>query len=77
MENWEQMCKDIMAFSKGRMSIKESGILEFECNQDSFEPHVFHMWERYDCNASLGRHNTTPEYRAFLERVGPPLCSFF
>ncbi len=66
------MCKDITAFTKGRMSNKEAGILEFECNQDPFEPHVFHIWERYDGNVSLGRHNTTPEYHAFLERVRGP-----
>lgn len=64
--------RDISDFSKGRMSNKAAGILEFECNQDPFQPQVFHMWERYDCNVSMGRHNTTPEYTAFLERVIHP-----
>jgi quinol monooxygenase YgiN len=63
------MCKDIVAFSSGRMSNSANGILEFSASQDVFEPHVFHMWERYDSNASLGVHNTTPEYTAFMERV--------
>jgi quinol monooxygenase YgiN len=30
---------------------------------------VFHFWERYDSNVSLGKHNTTPEMEQFMNKV--------
>jgi hypothetical protein len=34
---------------------------------------VFHFWELYEGNAAMGRHNTTPEVAAFMEKVQPLL----
>ena len=63
------MCKDIMDFSQGKASQRSAGIMEFQVSVDQYEPHVFYFWERYEGNASLGRHNTSPEIRAFMENV--------
>jgi len=30
---------------------------------------MFHFWELYESNAALGRHNTTPEYESFMNKV--------
>lgn len=66
------MCKDIMDFSQGKASQRSAGIMEFQVSVDQYEPHVFYFWERYEGNASLGRHNTSPEIRAFMENVRCP-----
>lgn len=70
----EQMCRDIMDFSQGKQKVKSSGIMEFGMSRDQYEPNVFYTWERYDSNSSLGRHNTCPEFQAFMENVrnAPP-----
>ena len=65
----ERMYKDIMDFSHGKQKVKSSGIMEFGVARDQFEPNVFYTWERYDSNGSLGRHNTCPEFQAFMENV--------
>ena len=65
----ERMCRDIMDFSHGKQKVKTSGIMEFGVSRDQFEPNVFYTWERYDSNGSLGRHNTCPEFQAFMENV--------
>lgn len=69
VEAVEQMCRDIMDFSHGKQKVKSSGIMEFGVSRDQFEPNVFYTWERYDSNGSLGRHNTCPEFQAFMENV--------
>ena len=66
------MCKDIMDFSHGKQKVKSSGIMEFGVSRDQYEPNVFYTWERYDSNRSLGRHNTSPEFQAFMENVSFP-----
>lgn len=48
---------------------KRRGVIEFTYGRDSYEPNVFHFWERYDSNVSLGRHNTRDEVVAFMERL--------
>ncbi len=58
-----------MDFSHGKQKVKTSGIMEFGVSRDQFEPNVFYTWERYDSNGSLGRHNTCPEFQAFMENV--------
>ena len=63
------MCRDIMDFSQGKQKVKSSGIMEFGVSRDQYEPNVFYTWERYDSNGSLGRHNTSPEFQAFMENV--------
>jgi hypothetical protein len=30
---------------------------------------MYHFWELYESNAALGRHNTTPEYDTFMNKV--------
>ena len=62
-------CRDILDFSIGRKSVKSNGILEYTCSQDIYEPNVFHFWERYDGNMSMGRHNTSKEVTSFMEGV--------
>jgi len=37
------------------------------------QPNVFHLWERYESNTAMGRHNTTPELTQFMEKVVPLL----
>ena len=69
----ERMCKDIMDFSHGKQKVKSSGIMEFGVSRDQYEPNVFYTWERYDSNGALGRHNTCPEFQAFMENVRTPL----
>jgi quinol monooxygenase YgiN len=65
----QRKCQDILDFSLGRAANKQNGILEFTCSQDSYATNVFHFWERYDGNTSMGRHNTTPEFMKFMEGV--------
>lgn len=65
----ERKCRDILDFSLGKASNKDNGIIEFVCSRDLYEPNVFHFYERYDGNVSLGRHNTSPEFMSFMERV--------
>lgn len=65
----QRKCQDIMDFSQGKATNQANGIIEFMCNQDIHDKTVFHFWERYDGNTSLGRHNTTPEFVKFMEGV--------
>lgn len=65
----ERKCRDILDFSLGKASNKDNGIVEFVCSRDLYESNVFHFWERYDGNVSLGRHNTSPEFMSFMEGV--------
>ena len=51
------------------MRDKGSGINAFECSQDNWDKNVFHFWERYESNSHLGRHNTAPEFKTFMEKV--------
>ncbi|KAK9864744.1 hypothetical protein WJX84_005662 [Apatococcus fuscideae] len=55
------------------MSDRQSGILQFECSQDNWEPNVVHFWERYVGNAKLGEHSTSSEMKRFMEKVQPYL----
>ena len=64
------MCKDMLDLSEGKRSVRSNGIIEFAVSRDQFEPHVFYVWERYESNAALGRHNSCTEYQAFMENVG-------
>jgi hypothetical protein len=50
------------------------GVIEFSYGRDSYEPNVFHFWERYDSNVSLGRHNTREDIVAFLEDLTKEGC---
>ncbi len=65
------MCKDMLDFSDGKKSQRNNGIQEFVVSRDQFEPNVFYVWERYSSNADLGRHNSSTEYKAFMENVRP------
>ena len=65
----QKKCQDILDFSLGKASNAQNGIIEFSCSQDIYDKNVFHFWERYDGNTSLGRHNTTPEFVKFMEGV--------
>lgn len=67
----QQLCKEVTEFSTARMNDRSSGIQEFKCLVDSWEDNVVHFWERYESNVSLGRHNTTPEVEAFMNKVAP------
>ena len=67
----QKKCQDILDFSLGKASNPENGIIQFSCSQDIYDKNVFHFWERYDGNTSLGRHNTTPEFVKFMEGVSP------
>jgi quinol monooxygenase YgiN len=58
-----------MEFSQKQIGNRSSGIQEFTCSADGWEPNVFHFWERYDSNVSLGKHNTTPEMEQFMNKV--------
>lgn len=69
----QKKCQDILDFSLGKAANKSNGIVEFVCSQDLYESNVFHFWERYDGNVSLGRHNTTPEFQKFMESVSGSL----
>ena len=68
-EKVAEMCKDVVDFSQGRASLRSNGIMDFKVIVDQSEPNVFYFWERYDGNASMGRHNTCPELKAFMENV--------
>jgi quinol monooxygenase YgiN len=65
----QQLCKEVTEFSTARMNDRSSGIQEFKCLVDSWEDNVVHFWERYESNVSLGRHNTTPEVEAFMNKA--------
>jgi quinol monooxygenase YgiN len=59
----------VLDFSRERMSDRSNGILEFSVNHDFQDTNVFHFWERYTSNASLGQHNTQPEITQFMQDV--------
>lgn len=59
----------VLDFSRERMADRSNGILEFSVNHDFQDANVFHFWERYTSNASLGLHNTQPEVTQFMENV--------
>lgn len=69
----KQRCRDIVDFSKGRMAVRSSGVLAFECLQDRYEENVFHFWERYESNPSMGRHNNSAEMQAFMTKARVPV----
>jgi quinol monooxygenase YgiN len=69
-EEVKQLCQQAMEFSQKQMGNRSSGIQEFTCSADGWEPNVFYFWERYDSNVSLGKHNTTPEMEQFMNKVG-------
>ncbi|GAB4816838.1 hypothetical protein N2152v2_003884 [Parachlorella kessleri] len=68
-----KLCKTLVEFSHDRMRDRGSGINAFECSQDNWDKNVFHFWERYESNTHLGRHNTAPEFKSFMEKVQPLL----
>lgn len=72
-EEVQQLCQQAMEFSQKQIGNRSSGIQEFTCSADGWEPNVFHFWERYDSNVSLGKHNTTPEMEQFMNQVVPLL----
>lgn len=49
------------------MGDRTAGIVTFEFSKDAYEPNVYHFWELYDNNVAMGRHNTTPEMKKFME----------
>jgi quinol monooxygenase YgiN len=65
----QDLCKQVLDFSRERMADRSNGILEFSVNHDFQDANVFHFWERYTSNASLGQHNTQPEVTQFMENV--------
>lgn len=69
-ETVQQLCKEVTEFSTARMKERSNGIQEFNCMVDGWEDNIVHFWERYDSNVMLGRHNTTPEVEAFMNKVG-------
>lgn len=66
-----------MDFSHGRKGVRSNGIHEFSVSRDQFEPNVFYMWERYESNADMGRHNSSTEFKAFMENVSHPIEDHF
>jgi quinol monooxygenase YgiN len=64
-----KMCKDILDYSHGRQANRSNGIHEFAVSRDQFESNVFYLWERYESNVDMGRHNSTTEFKAFMENV--------
>eukprot|EP00882_Tetradesmus_deserticola_P007000 GHRQ01007372.1.p1 GENE.GHRQ01007372.1~~GHRQ01007372.1.p1 ORF type:complete len:242 (+),score=81.25 GHRQ01007372.1:210-935(+) len=72
-EEVQQLCQQAMEFSQKQMGNRSSGIQEFTCSADGWVSNVFHFWERYDSNVSLGKHNTTPEMEQFMNKVVPLL----
>jgi quinol monooxygenase YgiN len=68
-----ELCKGMMEFSQRRAAESDSGILAFDVSQDIYDGNVVHFWERYESNAHMGRHNTSPEFTKFMQDVRPPL----
>lgn len=62
------LCQRAVAFSRSRLG-RGSGVREFSCSQDAFEPHILHFFEVYDSTAAMGKHNTTRELSDFLEQA--------
>ncbi|KAI8466752.1 MAG: hypothetical protein J3K34DRAFT_432696 [Monoraphidium minutum] len=73
VERVQKLCADVTQFSQARMDDRANGLHAFDCVRDQWEPNVFHFWERYESNVSLGRHNTLPEVTQFMEQVVPLL----
>ena len=71
----ESLCQEVTAYSKRQMSDRSSGILSFDCSRDGGDTNVFHFWEVYESNVTMGRHNTTPEVESFMNKVKPLLES--
>lgn len=68
-----KMCADVAEFTQAKMAERSAGINAFDIVRDQWEPNVFHLWERYESNTAMGRHNTTPELTQFMEKVVPLL----
>ena len=68
-EEVQELCKEILEWSRERMKDRDSGIISFDVSQDSYEPNVFHFWECYESNNQMGKHNTSEEMTEFLEAV--------
>jgi quinol monooxygenase YgiN len=49
------------------------GVLDARLMVDAANPRTYHLWERYDCNRSLGEVNAGEEYVSFMKAV-VPLC---
>lgn len=69
-EQVEKLVADVTMFSMQQAKDRQAGIHVFEAVKDQFEPNVFHTWERYESNAHMARHNTSNEYKTFMEQVG-------
>jgi quinol monooxygenase YgiN len=65
----QDLCQQVLDFSKQQMADRSNGILEFSVNHDFEDKNVFHFWERYTSNATMGQHNTQPEITKFMENV--------
>lgn len=68
-ESVQALCQEVMDFSRGEMTDRANGILEFGVNHDMEDKNVFHFFERYSSNAKLGEHNVKPEVKAFMEKL--------
>lgn len=67
------MCKEVVEFSMEALKDRKSGIVQFQCVKDGWEPNTFHFYERYESNAAMGRHNTEEKLTAFMKKVQPHL----
>eukprot|EP00241_Pyramimonas_parkeae_P023622 CAMPEP_0114291610 /NCGR_PEP_ID=MMETSP0059-20121206/8586_1 /TAXON_ID=36894 /ORGANISM="Pyramimonas parkeae, Strain CCMP726" /LENGTH=266 /DNA_ID=CAMNT_0001413135 /DNA_START=175 /DNA_END=975 /DNA_ORIENTATION=- len=69
-----EICKDVVAKSTTKMTENKSmGILEFVCQEDTFQPGTFHFWERYQNNVKMAEYNTSEDMVSFGKAVRPLL----
>lgn len=68
----QDLCQKVVDFSVREMEDRSNGILEFGCNHDLEDKNVFHFWERYTSNTTMGRHNVKKPMIEFMEKVGCP-----
>eukprot|EP00208_Stichococcus_sp_RCC1054_P002496 CAMPEP_0206144636 /NCGR_PEP_ID=MMETSP1473-20131121/24676_1 /ASSEMBLY_ACC=CAM_ASM_001109 /TAXON_ID=1461547 /ORGANISM="Stichococcus sp, Strain RCC1054" /LENGTH=222 /DNA_ID=CAMNT_0053540501 /DNA_START=197 /DNA_END=865 /DNA_ORIENTATION=+ len=67
----QDLCQKVVDFSVREMEDRSNGILEFGCNHDLEDKNVFHFWERYTSNTTMGRHNVKKPMIEFMEKVQP------
>ena len=67
----QRMCQDVESFSKQLLAQREAGLVEYACMADRWEDNVFHIWERFDSNASLNNYVGSERVQQFMQKVRP------
>eukprot|EP00798_Chlamydomonas_sp_ICE-L_P020314 gene20314-27070_t len=68
-EQVRKLCGKVLEFGVAQAADRKNGIMEYQCVKDGWEDNVFHFYERFDSNVSMGRYNSTETVTEFMKKA--------